>query len=116
MDRCLDLNLVVLCGHLSTDPELRVLDSGGRLIRYLILVRVDYPRKRTDVLPVILWEPPAELWDQPGIKHDRIWVCGTMQKRYWDDAESRPSGLEVVAEQVVVGDLDELEPVRTETQ
>ena len=29
----MDLNLVVLCGRLATDPELRVFESGTRLIR-----------------------------------------------------------------------------------
>ena len=28
----MDLNLVVLCGRLATEPELRVFDSGTRLI------------------------------------------------------------------------------------
>lgn len=107
----MDLNLTVLCGRLATDPEIRVFDSGARLIRYLITTRVDHPRKRTDVIPVTIWDPPQDLVEEPGTKGGRVWVCGAVQRRYWEGADGRRSRLEVVAEQVKVGDLDELEPV-----
>lgn len=110
----MDLNLTVLCGRLATDPEIRMFDSGARLIRYLITTRVDYPRKRTDVIPVTLWDPPADLIDEPGSKGERIWACGAVQRRYWESPDGRRSRIEVVAEHVDVRDLDELEPVSAE--
>lgn len=110
----MDLNLTVLCGRLATDPEVRVFDSGTRLIRYLITTRVDYPRKRTDVIPVTIWDPPTELVEEPGAKGERVWACGAVQRRYWESADGRRSRIEVVAEQVKVRDLDELEPVKAD--
>lgn len=110
----MDLNLTVLCGRLATDPEIRMFDSGARLIRYLITTRVDYPRKRTDVIPVTLWDPPPDLIDEPGSKGERIWACGAVQRRYWESPDGRRSRIEVVAEHVDVRDLDELEPVSAE--
>lgn len=107
----MDLNLVVLCGRLATDAELRVFDSGSRLLKLLVVVRVDYPRKRTDVIPVTLWDPPAELVDEPGERGERVLVCGAAQRRYEEGPDGRRSRIEVVAEQVRVGDLEELEPV-----
>jgi len=107
----MDLNLIVLCGRLAVDGELRVFDSGARLIRYLVTTRVDHPRRRTDVIPVTLWDPPDELVDHPGEKRDRIWVCGSVQRRYWERPDGRRSRIEVVAEQVNFKDVDELEPV-----
>jgi single-stranded DNA-binding protein len=106
----MDLNLVVLCGRLATDAELRVFDSGSRLLRLLVVVRVDYPRKRTDVIPVTLWDPPDELVDEPGERGERVWVCGAAQRRYWESPDGRRSRIEVVAEQIRVRDLEELEP------
>jgi single-stranded DNA-binding protein len=106
----MDLNLAVLCGRLATDAEVRVFDSGTRLIRYLVILRVDYPRKRTDVIPVTLWEPEDELAGAPGDKGDRIWVCGSVQRRYWEGADGRRSRVEVIAEQVTLR-VDDLEPV-----
>lgn len=110
----MDLNLVVLCGRLATDAELRVFDSGAKLIRYLVTVRVDYPRKRTDVVPVTVWDPPEELIDEPGAKGERVWVCGAVQRRYWESPDGRRSRVEVVAEQVKIRDIEELEPVSAE--
>lgn len=106
----MDLNLTVLCGRLATDPEIREFDSGARLIRYLVTTRVDFPRKRTDVIPVTLWDPPDELIDDPGTKGERVWACGAVQRRYWESPDGRRSRVEVVAEQVKVRDLDTLEP------
>lgn len=81
----MDLNLIVLCGRLAVDGELRVFDSGARLVRYLVTTRVDYPHRRVDVIPVTLWDPPHDLVDNPGEKGERIWVCGSVQRRYWGE-------------------------------
>jgi len=110
----MDLNLIVLCGRLAVDGELRVFDSGARLIRYLVTTRVDFPRSRVDVIPVTLWDPPEDLIDTPGLKGERIWVCGSVQRRYWESSDGRRSRVEVVAEQVKLRDLDELEPLAIE--
>jgi single-stranded DNA-binding protein len=110
----MDLNLIVLCGRLAVDGELRVFDSGARLIRYLVTTRVDYPRSRVDVIPVTLWDPPYDLLDAPGTKSERIWVCGSVQRRHWESPDGRRSRIEVVAEQVKLRDLDELEPVNVD--
>lgn len=110
----MDLNLIVLCGRLAVDGELRVFDSGARLIRYLVTTRVDYPRRRVDVVPVTLWDPPDDLVDAPGEKGERIWVCGTVQRRYWESPDGRRSRVEVVAEQVNFKDVEDLEPVGAE--
>lgn len=107
----MDLNLIVLCGRLSADPELRVFDSGARLIRYLVTVRADAPRKRVDVVPVTLWDPPDDLVDEPGEKGERVWICGSVQRRFWESPDGRRSRIEVVAEQVTLKEAEELAPV-----
>jgi single-stranded DNA-binding protein len=110
----MDLNLTILCGRLATDAELRVFDSGTRLIRYLVAVRADHPRRRMDVIPVTLWDPPDDLADEPGEKGERIWVSGSVQRRFWESPDGRQSRVEVVAEQVNLKEVDELEPVAVE--
>lgn len=107
----MDLNLVVLCGRIATDPEIRVFDSGTRLIRYLITVRSEEPRRRVDVVPVTFWDPTDEQVDEPGIRGGRVWVCGSVQRRFWESPDGRRSRLEVVAEQVNLKEVEELEPV-----
>ncbi len=109
-----DFNLVVLFGRIAVDPEIRVFDSGTRLIRYLITVRSESPRKRVDVIPVTHWDPPDELTEDPGVKSQRIWVCGAVQRRYWESPDGRKSRIEVIAQEVKLHDVDELEPVAVE--
>ncbi len=103
----MDLNLVLLLGRLTAPPEHRVFDSGSHLLRLLLAVKSEHPHRRLDVVPVTLWNPPAEYCDgglRPG---DRLWAAGAVQRRFWDGAQGRRSRLEVVASQVLVRDDDE---------
>ena len=95
----MDLNLVVLAGRLAAPPEVRQFTSGSRLLRYLLTVRSEDPR-RVDVLPVTLWDPPDDLVDAEPDPGRRVWVAGAVQRRFWSGAEGRRSRLEVVADQV----------------
>jgi single-strand DNA-binding protein len=96
----MDLNLVVLAGRLAAPPELRVFASGSRLIRYLVTVRTKEPRRRVDVVPVTLWDPSDEQAGADVAPGRRVWVAGTVQRRFWEGPEGRRSRLEVVADQV----------------
>lgn len=100
----MDLNLVVLSGKLATTPELRAYESGSRLIRYLVTVRSDEPRRRVDVVPVTLWDPPEDLAANLPDPGRHVWVTGMVQRRFWAAEEGRRSRLEVVAHQVEVKD------------
>jgi single-stranded DNA-binding protein len=108
----MDLNLIVLCGRLAVPPEIKVFESGTRLIRYLVTVRSEEPRRRVDVIPVSMWDPPQDLIDEAPETGQRIWACGSVQRRFWEAPDGRRSRIEVVAEQVTIKDVDELEPVR----
>jgi single-strand DNA-binding protein len=98
----MDLNLVVLCGRLAAPPELRVFESGLRLIRYLVTVRADEPHRRVDVIPVTQWQPADDVLAAAPEVGQRIWATGTVQRRFWSNSDGRRSRLEIVAEQVVV--------------
>lgn len=96
----MDLNLAVLAGRLAAPPETRTLDSGERMIRYLVTTRTDEPRRRVDVVPVTLWDPPKDLIECDHHPGERVWVTGTIQRRFWSEAVGRRSRLELVADQV----------------
>ena len=101
----MDFNLVVLSGRLAAPPELRVFESGLRLVRYLITVRTDEPRRRVDVLPVTRWEPPDDdLVPEPEVGQ-QLSVAGSVQRRFWSNPGGRRSRLEVVAEHVALRPL-----------
>ena len=106
----MDLNLVVLGGRLAAPPELRVFQSGARLVRYLVTVKSDVPHRRLDVLPVTLWDPDEALLEadyQPG---HRLWLAGSVQRRYWDGEDGRRSRVEIVAGNVSFRDPESLFP------
>ena len=44
-------------------------------------------------------------------KADRIWVSGSVQRRFWESPDGRRSRIEVVAENVTINDLSDLEPL-----
>ena len=96
----MDLNLVVVSGRLAAPPEIRQFESGSRLARYLVTVRSEEPVRRVDVLPVTLWDPADELLDADPAPGARVWVAGSVQRRFWSATEGRQSRLELVAEQV----------------
>lgn len=102
----MNMNLVVLAGKLAAPPELREFESGSRLVRCLVTVRSEEPRRRVDVVPVTLWDPDAGepiLTADPGV---RVWVAGMVQRRFREATEGRRSQLEVVAHHVELRNED----------
>ncbi|MDJ0665019.1 MAG: single-stranded DNA-binding protein [Acidimicrobiia bacterium] len=96
----MDMNLTVLAGKLAAPPELRRFESGSCLVRSLVTVRSSSPRRRVDVIPVTLWDPPADHEIIEAIAGRPVWVVGTVQRRFWSVGEARQSRLEVVAHHV----------------
>lgn len=96
----MDFNVVVLAGRLAAEPETRVFESGSRLVRYLITVRSDRPRRRVDVLPVTFWDPPLGGADAEPAVGQGVWVTGSMQRRFWSGEAGKRSRVEIVAHHV----------------
>lgn len=99
----MDLNLVVLCGRLAAPVEVRQFESGTQMVRVLVTVRSEEPR-RVDVIPVCQWDPDPESLEtlRDAAPGTRLWVAGSTQRRFWDGSEGRRSRLEVVADQICV--------------
>jgi single-stranded DNA-binding protein len=104
-----DFNVVVLAGRLAAEPELREFDSGARLIRYLITVRSEEPRRRVDVLPVTLWDPPQDLIAAGPTRGQAIWAACSAQRRFWEGEKGRRSTVEIVAHHIDLRRPDEEE-------
>lgn len=99
----MSINIVVLGGRLAVEPELRVFESGSSYLRFLVTTRSTEPRRRVDVIPVVLWNPDevtiASLSDSNG---KGIWVVGSVQRRFWTAPDGKASRIEVVAHAVEV--------------
>ena len=98
----MDLNLVVIAGRLAADAEVRTFESGATLARLLVTVRSDEPRKRIDVIPVVMWNPDmgqVSEWK----RGEAVWIAGAVQRRFWNESESgRTSRIEVVAHEIAL--------------
>jgi single-stranded DNA-binding protein len=94
----MDLNLVVIAGRLAAAPEVRVFEGGSTLVRYLVTTRTEEPRRRIDVVPAVLWDANEDATRFE--RGDRIWIAGSIQRRFWSDDHSRRSRIEVVAHHV----------------
>lgn len=104
----MDMNVVVLFGKLAASPELRNFESGSSLVRSLVTVRTAAPRRRVDVIPVILWDPdPAHplLSASAGTK---VFAVCSVQRRFWTADKERQSRLEVVARHIELEDTSEM--------
>jgi single-stranded DNA-binding protein len=102
-----DVNLCVLGGQLAAAPEQREFQTT-RLLRLLLVVRSQTPRHRVDVVPVTWWDPPDHVWGTRFTDGAKVWVSGSVQRRFWEDADGRRSRIEVVAEHVAFPGRDDL--------
>ena len=94
----MDLNIVVLAGRLAATPEVRTFDNGSNLVRYLVTIRAEHPRRRVDVIPVVLWDALGQ--DLSLERGDRVWIAGAVQRRFWSDDHNRRSRIEIVARHI----------------
>lgn len=98
----MDLNLVVIAGRLAGAPEIRVFEGGATLVRYLVTTKQGGEgtgkKQRIDVVPCVLWDADEEATKFE--RGDRIWIAGSIQRRFWSDDHSRRSRIEVVADHV----------------
>ncbi|MCL1594750.1 MAG: single-stranded DNA-binding protein [Actinomycetia bacterium] len=98
----MDLNLIVVAGRLSAEPELITFASGTKLLRLLVTVRSEHPRRRIDVLPVVLWDPGDDVLPDRPCRGLTVWVAGSVQRRFWSAGDGRTSKVEIVAHDVQV--------------
>jgi single-stranded DNA-binding protein len=94
----MDLNIVVIAGRLAAAPEVRTFDDGSNLVRYLVTIRSEQPRRRVDVIPVVLWDAAQDAVRLE--RGERVWVAGSVQRRFWSDDHNRRSRIEVVARHI----------------
>ena len=96
------MNVVLLTGRLTRDPELRNLASG-RAVTQFGLATNEYVRsqEKSEFHNVVTWGKLAEICGQYLTKGQQVAVEGRLQTRSWDDDRgARHWKTEVVAERV----------------
>lgn len=96
------LNRVVLTGHLTKDPELKVTQSGLSIVQFVIGVQRQFARKdgerEADFISCVAWRKTAENIAKYFKKGQLIGIDGRIQTRSYDDK----NGQRVYVTEVVV--------------
>ncbi len=87
------VNKVILLGRLGSDPEVRSLPSGGKVVTFSIATSESYNNKegikveQTEWHRIELWENLANVAEQYLKKGDMAYIEGRIRTEKWTDKE-----------------------------
>jgi single-strand DNA-binding protein len=88
-----ECNVVVLCGHVSSEPRSRELPSGSTLVQVEVTTRT---AAGTATVPVVWFDPTVEV-----VAGADVVVVGHVRRRFFRAGGVTQSRTEVVADRVV---------------
>lgn len=98
------MNLCVVEGHMTADPELRAVGQNENKVCQF---RIGVPRRfrregqpDTDFVSVVAWNKNAEFVAQYFGKGKAIGVVGTFQTKTWEKDGQKHSGFFILADQI----------------
>lgn len=98
------LNIVVIMGRLTADPELKTTNSGNTLTSFAVAVERSFAKggnRETDFINVVAWRSTAEFICKYFRKGQMIAINGSLQQRNYEDRDgNKRTAYEVVAQQV----------------
>lgn len=103
-----NLNLVLLTGRVTMDPDLRYTPKGTAVLQFRVAVNRRYPdratgewKEATSYFTVITWSQQAERLGERMKKGSAVMIEGDLRSRSWEDKEGRKhSVVEVQARRV----------------
>ena len=103
------LNVAIIMGRLTRDPELRRTNSGKPVAGFTVAVDRDYApegqEKETDFIDCVAWNGTAEFVEKYFKKGSMIVVNGRLQIRNWTDKDgNKRKSAEVLASNVYFGE------------
>ncbi len=101
----LDINMAIVGGNLTAEPELKQSTSGKSVIKTAIAIHRKYNRSagvvQTDYLNIVLWDNNAEFVAKYAHKGDALYIVGEIQTRSWTDKKgAKQYSTEIVASEV----------------
>lgn len=85
------LNLIVIMGRLTRDPEIRRTASGTAVANFSVAVDRDFPSqdgsRETDFIDCVAWKHTAEFIGKYFSKGKQIVAKGRLQIRSWEDKD-----------------------------
>lgn len=89
------VNKVILLGNLGSDPEVRTLPSGGKVVTFSIATSESYNNKegvrveQTEWHRIELWEGLANVAEQYLKKGDTAYIEGKIRTEKWTDKDGQ---------------------------
>lgn len=88
------MNKIVLLGRLVKDPELRTVDNSDKVYtKFTIAVSRNFKsingERKSDFIPIIMWDKKAEIACKYLNKGDMISVSGRLITRSYEDREGK---------------------------
>ena len=96
------LNLVVIMGRLTSQPELKTTQNGVSVSSFTVAVNRQYGEQQTDFIPCVAWRNTAEFITKYFGKGQSIVIQGSLQQRNYQDKD----GNNRTAYEVVVSTAD----------
>lgn len=104
----LNLNRVVLAGHLTADVELKQSTSGAAVCSFTLAINRRTAKEsapQTDFITIVAWRQTAELVARYFRKGSAMCLWGSIQTRSWQTKDGqRRFATEVVADEVLFVD------------
>lgn len=100
------VNLVMIMGNLTRDPELRQTPNGQSVCSFSLALNRSYKdssgewQEATDYIDVVAWAALGERVSQYLTKGRRCLVQGRLQSRSWETDGQKRSKVEVIANDV----------------
>lgn len=103
------LNVAIIMGRLTRDPELRRTNSGKPVASFTVAVDRDFApdggEKQTDFIDCVVWNGTAEFVEKYFKKGSMIVVSGRLQLRDWTDKDgNKRRSAEIVGSNVYFGE------------
>jgi single-strand DNA-binding protein len=100
------VNKVILIGNLGRDPEVRTMQNGGKVANLSLATSESWRDKasgerkeRTEWHRVVIFGNLAEIAEKYLKKGSKVYVCGSLQTRKWQDKDGQDRySTEVVAQ------------------
>lgn len=100
----MSLNVVILSGRLTSDPELKTTPNGVSVCSFTIAVERKYKQgeeKQADFINIVAWRATAEFIAKYFQKGSMIGIEGAIQTRRYQDKEgNNRTAFEIVASNV----------------
>lgn len=87
------MNVIIITGRLTSDPELKYTQSGKAYAKFRVAVDRKFKNKQgekeTDFIPVVFWDKTAELAGEYLRKGHMVGVTGELRMNSYENSEGK---------------------------